>query len=208
MSSSIKLLVIVLFVSMIAGIILFFLNGRARENLQNPLPIQTKTQNSDTQLVTLVSEKTAEVHSPDGAMNLLMEKIVTSNNSTYAFKVVNIETGATSTLFTKQVPEGSVMQISQNAWSPDNKYLFIKEVGSGSMNFLVFKADGAVFSQGEQYIDVVAQFTARDTGYSISDITGWDSETLLHILTQTENGEKGPNFWFEIPSKAVIRLAR
>lgn len=155
----------------------------------------------------VLEPETSEVYSPDGKMKLMMENTPVGDKTNYSFSVVENETQAKSKIYSKAVISGTSFEISLNAWSPDNKYFFITEKHDNSANYLVFKADSESFASGEQYVDVVPVFAARNTGFRLSEITGWDSETLLHVYTTKENGERGSSFWFEIPSKAIIQLA-
>jgi len=175
-------------------------------------PSPAPTESSDISTIQSEVQKSeikdiSEVHSPDGKMKLLMDRTISENTTTYSFSVLDTSGEANREIFSKTVLAGISFEMSPNAWSPDNKYLFITEKSGNSINYLVFKADGEYFAENEQYIDTVPQFIAKDTGYTLSDITGWDSETLLHVYTIKEDGSGGPSFWFEIPSKAIIQLA-
>lgn len=171
-------------------------------------PSPSPTKEPDIATIESVPEAEAsEVYSPDGKMKLLMSETISEDNTIYSFSVLDTSGGANKEIFLKTVLSGISFEMSPNAWSPDNKYFFITEKNGNSINYLVFRADGEYFSETEKYIDVVPRFTAKNTGYTLSDITGWDSETLLHVYTLKEDGTQGPSFWFEIPSKATIQLA-
>ncbi|OGH18602.1 MAG: hypothetical protein A2868_02455 [Candidatus Levybacteria bacterium RIFCSPHIGHO2_01_FULL_40_15b] len=174
----------------------------------NPAPTESSDIVSIQSLPDSSTPETSEVRSPDGVMKLIMEKTTIAYNTTYSFSIEETTQGsAKNSILSKTVLAGTGMELSQNAWSPDNKYFFITEKSGNSINYLVFKADGEYFSENEQYISVVPLFVAKNTGHSLKDITGWDSETLLHVYTIKEDGSRGPSFWFEIPSKAIIQLA-
>ena len=136
-----------------------------------------------------------------------MERTIDGDNTTYSFSVSETSEDKKTPIFSRTVLPGTVMEMSPNAWSPDNKYFFITERSVNSINYLVFKASGEYFSDDEQYIEVVPAFDARNTGQTLSEITGWDSEALLHVYSVKDDGSRGPSFWFEIPSHAVIQLA-
>jgi hypothetical protein len=146
-----------------------------------------------------------EVTSPDGEMTLLMEKMTSEGSIAYSFIVAEGETRREA--FSKTVLPGTSFELSPNIWSPDNKYFFITEKTGSSVNYFVFRSNGEFFAESEQYINIVPIFSGRDTGYTLSEITGWDSEALLHIYTIKEDGTNGPSFWFEIPGGAIIQLA-
>lgn len=152
---------------------------------------------------------TTEVHSPDGSMKIVVKK--TFNTQTLANYTVSVsEVSATfeKIIFSKNLGENQAIQIPDNSWSPDNKYLFLKENDNGKLSFFVLKATGGVFSDGKEYIDVVPLFEDKKYGFRLSDITGWDSNSLLHVFTVSENDTKGPSFWFDVESKNFSVLGR
>lgn len=202
-------IIILLIIAAVSG---FAFLSISRPNVPIVAPGPTPTESSD--IVTIQSlpdslmPETSEVRSPDGAMRLVMRKTAVAGNKAYSFLVEETTEGSTkNSIFSKTVLAGTSFEISPNAWSPDNKYFFITEKSSNSINYLVFRRDGEYFSESEQYIEAVPRFIAKNTGYTLSDITGWDSETLLHMYSIKEDGARGPSFWFEIPSKAIIQLA-
>ena len=99
------------------------------------------------------------------------------------------------------------MSISPNSWSPDKKYVFLQENRSGSIyDVLVFKTSGEPFLVTEQYVSVAPLFTNRKTEYYLTDVTGWDSPTLLHMVTAVDASKKGPPYWFDVTSQSFIQL--
>ncbi len=155
-----------------------------------------------------IIQNPVEVHSPDGKMKVVVDKKEQSGGSTlYTFNVSDISGTDSKTIFSKTLPPGQEVSVPENSFSPNNRYLFLKEKDTSGATFLVFKANGEVFQDGQNYIDVVSLFDAKKTGYKLQDVTGWDSDNLLHVFTVKDNGEKGPSFWFEIPDGAVIQLA-
>ena len=69
------------------------------------------------------------------------------------------------------------------------------------------RADGEPLMSGNQTFDAKALFDARNTGNNYQEATGWASETLVIINTVRQNGEKGPSYWLEVPSGAIIPLS-
>lgn len=201
---------IILFIAIVAVTVIVFLTLAPRPSPPPVVPQATENKVPDIVSIASSSEKTSEtseVHSPDGKMNLIMEKVTENEASKYSFFVSEIPETSRTLIFKKTLPAGSMMQMSPNAWSPDNKYFFIKEASGSSVDFLVFNASGESFSNGAGNMDVVSIFDAKETGYSLFDVTGWDSETLLHVWTTTNDGARGPSYWLEVPSGAVIQLA-
>lgn len=110
-------------------------------------------------------------------------------------------------IFQKTEPSGTSLDL-HNSWSPEGAYVFIIEKGSAGEKFFVLQSSGAPFADGQTALDVGALFDARKTGYVFDKVTGWASPTLLIIYTKTDQGAKGPSYWFELPSRAFLQLAR
>jgi hypothetical protein len=145
--------------------------------------------------------KDIQVNSPDGKMKIVMRKTVAqAGNVSYSFFVSDVAGGNEKLIFTKALTLKNTMSISQNAWSPDDNYLFLRENDTAAFSVFVFKADGQNFSDGSAYIDLTDMYAKKGISYSLKDVTGWDSDTLLHVLTS------GPSFWFEVPSSSFIQL--
>ncbi len=148
------------------------------------------------------------VDSPDGKMiATLDETIQSSGNTILSVTVQDAEKSEEAvTILKSAYPAGTKLVLPKNAWSPNNRYLFLKEEGGTGSSFFVFNSNGEPFSETSEYIDVVSGFTSKNTGFELRDVTGWDSNTLLHIKAANKEGSRA-NFWFEIPSSSVIRLS-
>lgn len=149
------------------------------------------------------------VHSGDGTVQLIMRKTDQKDGSIlYSFFTTNSSGKIEKTLFTKNIPTSDTMIIPANAWSPDNKYVFLRENNANSFNIFVFKASGETFAGKEQYLDLTALFEKRNLPYNVADVTGWDSETLLHVHTVAkETNKRGPSYWFDVTDRAFLQLA-
>ena len=200
-------IVILLIIATIVGSF-FYLNQKNSVSIVTPSPSPTEPHDVGTiQTEDLEIKESSEVRSPDGKMKLVMEATKEGDNTVYSFVVSDTLGETNKTVFSKAVLLGTSFELSPNAWSPDNKYFFITEKGTDSFDYYVFKADGEPFSEEKQYIDIAPLFAVKNTGYVLSDVTGWASPTLIYLLTQEDNGERGPTYWLEIPSLAIIRLA-
>ncbi|MDO8620723.1 MAG: hypothetical protein Q7R31_00340 [Candidatus Levybacteria bacterium] len=149
------------------------------------------------------------VHSGDGTAQLIMRKASQKDGSVlYSFFTANASGKIERTLFTKNIPTSDAMVIPANTWSPDNKYVFLRENNSNSFSIFVFKASGETFSNKEQYLDLTSLFDQRNLPYAVADVTGWDSETLLHMhTTAKEKNSRGPSYWFDVTDRALLQLA-
>ena len=149
------------------------------------------------------------IDSPDGKMVATIDETVqSSGNKIYSVTVQDADKSEKEvTIFKTAYPAGTKLVLPKNAWSPNDRYLFLTEETTSGSSFFVFNADGEPFSEKLKYIDVVPVFSSKNTGFELADVTGWDSNTLLHIKAVNKEGTRA-NFWFEVPSGAVIRLAR
>lgn len=150
-------------------------------------------------------ESTVMQISPDGTRNVVMKTTHNKDETaTYAVFSANGAGEKRNLIYAQTLSRGESMSIPFNTWSPDNNYFFIKK---NNDTVLAFKASGEAFADGSQYLDVTDIFKKRGTGYNYADATGWASETLIIVNTTKEDNTKGPSYWFEVPSKAVIQLA-
>jgi hypothetical protein len=179
------------------------------QHLQNqPTLIFVPTPTSIPSLAPTPKTETFSQVSPDGTNTLTMT--VTTNQDltkTYVFTTFKGTNTTQKLIYNTTLPSVESMVIPFNTWSPDNAYVFLQHNSLGSNEVIVMKADGQPLSEGEQYYNVKTLFTARNTGDSYRETTGWASETLLIINTTLPGGSKGPSYWFEVPSKAIIQLS-
>lgn len=149
----------------------------------------------------------SEVHSPDGTMKIVLDKVFKSQTSINHIVTVSKTTGTDKkVILTKTFGENRTIQLPQNSFSPDNKYIFLKEKDKDMFSFYVYKASGELFTDGKEYVEVIPLFEDKKYGLKLSDITGWDSNTLLHIFTEKENSAQGPSFWFDTENYAFYQL--
>jgi hypothetical protein len=149
--------------------------------------------------------ETASQISPDGTKNLLM-KITTNSDKTKAVEFTAADESGTNakTIYTTQVGELETFSIPFNAWSPDDKYVFIVKNGNGA---LVFRADGKPVAKDQTFFDIPAVFGDKVKDNTYKETTGWASNTLLIVNSIKSDGTKGPSYWFEVPSQAIIQLS-
>ena len=148
-----------------------------------------------------------EVHSGDGVMSLVMtrQKQV-DGSSNYSFKVVLRGDKSERKILETSLTQGEEMEVPENTWSPDNKQVFLLEKGVGVTKYFVYKADGSKYKNGAEFLEVSELWEKNKNKYALVGITGWEGNDLLRVITQKENGEKGPSFWFVISSRSFIQL--
>lgn len=155
---------------------------------------------------TAAQEKETErkVTSSDGLKTLTMKITTNDNQNTYAFYV----SGQTEPFYTQTFATNSYsMGLSDNAWSPGERYIFLERNGGGEKTDLVFKADGTVFASGRKYLDAGQLFKDRVTDYTFAGSTGWADSSLLIVETTKADGSPGPSFWMELPGGNYIQLS-
>lgn len=145
--------------------------------------------------------------SPDGTSRLMMIKQQKEANTSYSLLASAGADSQEKPIFSKTLNHVQNWTIPYNTWSPENKYLFLKESTPSDDNYYVFNADGNLFSDGAQFINVSDLFNLKITDYTLTEITGWADPNLLIINTKTKQGEQGPSLWFDIPSRSFIQLS-
>ncbi|OGG35093.1 hypothetical protein A2363_01125 [Candidatus Gottesmanbacteria bacterium RIFOXYB1_FULL_47_11] len=161
---------------------------------------------SSTRFVPVV--QTSEAHSSKADKQLVLRATTRPEGETeYAFYITDMSGGSEWTLFSRTLSSGASMALPFNTWDPTDTYVFLEETTGGIPNYYVLHANGQPFANGELFIDVGAVWNVKKPGYKIRQATGWASGTLLILYTTKEDGSKGPAFWFEIPSTAILQLA-
>lgn len=151
---------------------------------------------------------TASQPTPDGTKKVVMKTTHNTNSLHYVFTTTDGLGGNIQPLFEETVQasmsatEG--MNIPFNAWSPDNKYVFIQKNDGDA---LVFNGTLEEIVPGQRYLDVKDIFSAGEKKDTYHETTGWASPTFLIINTTAPDMTKGNSYWFEVPSKAIIQLS-
>jgi hypothetical protein len=139
------------------------------------------------------------VNSPDGKLTLTMKKEKNQNGIVYTFITTDTVSGIQKNIFTKTVSPGDVISIPANTFSPDDKYIFLKEENLGQSDYFAVTPAGT--------LDISGSFSLKYPKYKITDVTGWGGMTLIVVNTNKEDGSLGPSFWFDISGKSFIQLS-
>jgi hypothetical protein len=201
-------------ISAVAGIVFaVYFNHKPNTRYSFSLPVMEAQDSTLTPVPSDVPVFAPEVEtfsqvSPDGTNKLTMTATANKDASkTYTFTTSDAANTNQKSIYTITLPNTENMGIPFNTWSPDNAYVFLQHNKASSSGAIVMKANGEQLAEGQQYFDVATLFNARNTGNTYQETTGWASETLLIINTTQPDGTKGPSYWLEIPSKAVIPLS-
>lgn len=141
------------------------------------------------------------VDSPDGKLTLIMKRTNKDNGVLYSFTVSG------KTIFEKTVESSISFSMPPNAWSPDNKYVFLKETGVASSNFFVLSATKDASEQNDQTANITQLFLTKYPDLTIKDVTGWGGMNLVVVNSNKSDGVRGSSFWFEAPSHSLIQLS-
>ena len=199
-----------IYLSIAAAAISLFLvismkNQQSQPSVVSATPINTDTVTPTT---TLEPEVVMSQISSDGTKKLNMKTTDNENNSkTYTFSTSDGSGANEQIIFSKTLDFKRTMSIPYNTWSPDNKYFFIQEHGEEGDSVMVFNASGELFANQEKYLDLTGLFKQSGNKNNFSVATGWAAQNLVIFNTTTQENTKGPSFWFEVPSRAIIQLS-
>jgi hypothetical protein len=183
-----------LLVAAFAGVTALRLGASQRPNTSFAAPVVTPVAKSASQETTVVS-------SPDGKVTLTMEEKKGKDANIWTFSV-----GGTQ-IMSVTLPAEAVLSIPYNTFSPDNKYIFLKETASGMVSYPVLTTSGAPISKESQNLEISSSFSQKLPNYKITDVTGWAGPTLIVVNTDKSAGGQGPSFWFDITSHSFIQLS-
>jgi len=148
------------------------------------------------------------VHSPDGTLQVTLTSVPQqATGPAITVSVSNTDGTDRKILYRTTLENGWLASAPANAWSPDNRLVFVILRDTADMDALVLRASGEPFADGVAYMSVSEHFHASYPEISIRDITGWDSPELIHIMTYAPDGEKGFSYRFDAWGKGVYRLS-
>lgn len=128
------------------------------------------------------------VESPDGKARLTMKKTISNSLVNYTFSI-------DKPIFSKTIASTNTISIPHNTWSPDNKYIFLKENLGKETNYNVLSVSG------KELINVSGLFRQKYPDLKLVEITGWVAPTLLVLNTQKSS------FWFNVTNRSFILLS-
>ena len=157
--------------------------------------------------VSISNSKVTSQISPDGTKILTMTQTIRQDGSKkYDVVASDIDGSNQKSIYTTSMPAEGDLSIPFNAWSPDDRYVFVNRTDVSGFSSLIMRADGESLTSGSQMFDAKGLFDARNTGNSYQESTGWASENLVIINAVRQDGEKA-SYWLEVPSGAIIPLS-
>ena len=141
---------------------------------------------------------------PDGTYDLTLNARHENDSVAYALHYSQNDLDTKNSLFETTLTGDGQLSIPFNTWSPDNKYVFLKQTQQLDRDYLVFPVSNVGVTSP---IRIRELFAAKYPDYLIKEITGWAAPGLLIINSVTVNGESGPSFWFAPSSLSFTRLS-
>jgi len=199
-----KLLGVDAIVFMFFGAVVGLLAIQMQNQQGSPSTIETHASVPTPTVAFIPTNNTISQISSDGTKKIIL-KTTQNSDASQSYELSTNDNGPV--IFSKTLPAGESMSIPFNTWSPDNTYFFIKEQTADSSVFIVFRANGEAFADGEAYHSLTDAFAQRATGNIFDDATGWADDGLIIINTKTQDNLQGPSYWFSVANKAIIPLS-
>ena len=161
-----KLLILIFVLILAFGLLFMKLSAKPQKIDSSPPPMPV----AEAQAPDLTS-----VGSPDGEATLTMKKEKVQDGTMYTFFTTDSVTGNQNIVFTETVSSGDTLSIPANTFSPDDKYIFLKEENLGQTDFFVITKSGA--------LDISRPFATKYPNLKLTDVTGWGGMALLVVNT-------------------------
>jgi hypothetical protein len=203
-----KVIILAVIVLLVVGLAFVFFRGQRPK----AIPLVDKPVNSQETSYAPPAVKAdvpleVSVGSPDGKWSLKMREEKGKETATYIFWVINLADSSQEEVLRKTVPLATSISVPLNTFSPDDKYIFLKETDPNGNHYLVMTTSGKPLADGVLVAEISGLFEAKYPEYVISDVTGWGGVGVIVVNTDKREGGIGPSFWFEVPSRSFIGLS-
>jgi hypothetical protein len=149
--------------------------------------------------------QTTTMNSPDGTKTLTMKKQPIKDLKKYSFYVSSTDT-VEQMILSKELENTQNLEIPYNTWSPDNKYIFLKELTPILNNYYVFSTTGNPVPDNAQQVNIQELFSQKLPEYKITDVTGWAGPTLIIVNTTANKDGQNISFWFDVTNQSFTQL--
>lgn len=167
---------------------------------QTPAPEPTETP------APVINEKFAEAVSPDGKKTLAMVATKDQLGDKYTLTLLTEKSDEPEVVYQELFSSGAVVELPFNAFSPEGKYIFLKQTNQNGTTYLTIPISKG-FETGVRPVTNVSEiFYSKYSDYVITDVTGWGGVSLLVVNTNKVQGDKGPSFWFEASTGRFYKL--
>ena len=143
--------------------------------------------------------------SPDGTKTLTMRKQSSIKSTNYTF--YSSSPGHPDNLILdKNLESSQSFSIPYNTWSPDNKYIFLKESAANGNSYYVYLAAPDTDSSFKSS-NIAELFAAKVPEYEITEVTGWAAPTFIIVNAVSKNQENNVSFWYDVESQSFTQLS-
>lgn len=151
--------------------------------------------------------KTTEILAPDGKQTLIVKAVMEKDGINETFSISMNDGTPPTEIYQKKLTEGDVISVPANTFSPDDKYIFLKEDNSGSLSYFVLRTDGKDMTTNSHITEFLSLFYQKyPDSFKVTDVTGWGGMTLIVVNTNNADGSIGPSFWYNVATRSFIRL--
>jgi hypothetical protein len=172
-----------------------------------PTPIPESMASNPTLKPTPKDEKVI-VSSPDGKLNLQMVNEKQQDRSIIqTFTIISGEEEPPVEVYKSLSEDDSLISIPFNAFSPNNKYLFLKYEGGQGPKRIVIRTDGENIKGDEKSVEIEKSFYEKYPDFKITDVTGWGGYSVIVVNTDNKEGTTGPSWWFDMSNFSFVRLS-
>lgn len=203
-------LFIIILLSSVSIFFIFKNNYKNQSHIITPIPDVLKLNSSSIQSVSPTPTiQTTSWTSSDGTKQITMETQNNNGEKNYSFFVTptSEDSQKKQPFFSKTVDADTSFLIPFNTFSTNNKYLFLQRKDKNQTDFLVFDVSGQLITKENQYIDISSLFKKYTSVYTLHQVTGWASNTLLIIESSKNDNSPGPSFWFDVTNQSFIQLS-
>lgn len=154
-------------------------------------------------VVTPVQFQTSNtMDSPDGNMTLTL----VASGASYSLFISSKPDEQKVKIYEKEELSSHKLEIPYNTWSPDNKYVFLKESTPTLNNYYVFSTTGNPVSDNAQQVNIQELFSQKLPDYKITDVTGWAGPTLIIVNVSANKDGQNISFWFDVSNQSFTQL--
>lgn len=151
--------------------------------------------------VALAAPLKSNIMSPDGKASLTVKERKDGVSTLWTVMVDN------NVVFSESLPDNVSVYVPFNTFSPDDKYIFLKEVSNGNDTYIVLTTSGKPILVSGEDLEISKYFYGRYADYKITDVTGWAAPTLIVVNADKVDGGESPSFWFDVSSKSFTQLS-
>lgn len=198
-----KILIITILVGgIIGGAAAMKIHGQSKQ--PSDIPVLLAAQPTPTPKSSSITD--SSVTSSDGTITLTM-KIASGDNGGKIYNFLISDTNGQRSIFTKNTDSTESFSLPPNAFSPDNKYIFLKDSIGSQNNYLVMTVSGSQIAQNLQTIEISGLFANKEPNFKITDVTGWAAPTLIVVNSVKDGTSSVESFWFDLSNQSFIPLA-